>query len=192
MPGHTREYIHYLEAARDVPAYAELERLIRERAFDVLICRGRDRLGRTDALIATAEAIIASGGAQVLSMAMPHPITDKADRGQLYVAAIERAGAQVELIELRRRHQSGMRGRTLRGGHRGSCRPRGFAGMKVDLSFLRNAWPWPMACTSVGRGQAVVGTSREDLQRGAHSCSLRSALLDSYAAQANAQEPLQP
>ena len=115
VPGHSREYIHYHEAAADIEAYAELERLANERSFDVLIARGRDRLGRTDALIATAEAIVAQGGAQVLSLAMPHPVGQQTERGALYIAAIERAGAQSELVELRRRHKSGMRGRILRG-----------------------------------------------------------------------------
>jgi len=115
VPGHSREYIHYHAAAQSIPAYAELERLAGEQAFDVLITRGRDRLGRTDALIATAEAIVASGGAQVLSLAMPHPVGHQTDRGALIMAAIERAGAQSEIVELRRRHRSGMRGRILRG-----------------------------------------------------------------------------
>jgi DNA invertase Pin-like site-specific DNA recombinase len=98
VPGHTR----------DMPAYADLQRLAGERAFDVLICRGRDRLGRTDALITQVEAIVERAGAQVLSLAMPAPIGVPADRGSLYVAAIERAGAQAEVVELVRRHRSGM------------------------------------------------------------------------------------
>ena len=115
VPGHSREYIHYHDAAQEIEAYAELERLANERSFDVLVARGRDRLGRTDALISTTEAIVASGGAQVLSLAMPQPIGEQQERGALYIAAIERAGAQSEMVEFRRRHRSGMRGRTLSG-----------------------------------------------------------------------------
>jgi len=80
VPGHTRSFIHYHRAAADMPAYGDLERLAGERAFDVLICRGRDRLGRTDALIATSEAIIVAGGAQVLSLAMSPPSSEPVPR----------------------------------------------------------------------------------------------------------------
>ena len=115
VPGHSREYIHYHDAAQEIEAYAELERLAEERAFDVLIARGRDRLGRTDAIIATAEGVCRQAGAQVLSLAVPTPIRDKPDRADLYLSAIERAQAEGELLEFRRRHKSGMRGRTLSG-----------------------------------------------------------------------------
>ena len=115
VPGHSREYIHYHDAAQEIEAYAELERLAEERAFDVLIARGRDRLGRTDAIIATAEGVCRQAGAQVLSLAVPTAIREKPSRGDLYLSAIERAQAEGELLELRRRYKSGMRGRILKG-----------------------------------------------------------------------------
>jgi len=115
VPGHSRDYIFWHEITRDIPAYAELQRLADQRAFDVLVVRGRDRLGRTDAIIATTEAVCAQAGAQVLSLAVPTPIKAKRDRADLYLSAIERAQAEGEIMELRRRHEGGMRGRTFKG-----------------------------------------------------------------------------
>ena len=78
VPGHSRQYGFYDDAARDMPAY----RLLREDAeggkFDVLWCRERSRLGRTRALIAQVEYIVEEeGNAEVYSAAMPHQIGQK-------------------------------------------------------------------------------------------------------------------
>jgi len=119
VKGHTRSYIFFQDAAEEILAYRRLRQLCENRAADVLVCRGRDRLGGTDALIAQVEALAKAAGMQIYSMTMPATIVEPGranqDRGSLYIAAIERASAEAELVELRRRHQQGMRARIRKG-----------------------------------------------------------------------------
>jgi len=117
VPGHSRKYILFEGAARDVPVYAELRADCEGKLFDVLWCRGRDRLGRTDCLIATIEALVTEAGAQVFSAAMPTPLGQSSEASSLFLAAIERAGAQHENIQRLSRTLVGIRARTLRGLH---------------------------------------------------------------------------
>jgi len=72
-------------------------------------------------LIAQVEALAREAGIQIYSLAMPTAIIEPEraaeDRGILYAAAIERASAEAEMMELRRRHRMGMRARIRRGLH---------------------------------------------------------------------------
>ena len=76
IPGHSRSYIFLADAAADTPVYTELMSLARESKIDLLICRGRDPLGRKDALIARVEEYLASYHVQIYSMAMPTRVQD--------------------------------------------------------------------------------------------------------------------
>ena len=93
-------------------AYRELANLIAGRQLDVLVVRSRDRLARTDSLIAGIEERLRRSGATLYSMAMP-PTGQRA--GDFYVSAIERASAQHEFERLRERHEKGMDDRLRRG-----------------------------------------------------------------------------
>jgi site-specific DNA recombinase len=119
VPGQSRDFIFFQDAAASIEAYREFETICGNGKADVLVCRGRDRLGRTDALIAQVEAVARQAGMQIYSIAMPSAIVEASDMGQdrgtLYAAAIERASAQAEMMELRRRHQMGMRARIRNG-----------------------------------------------------------------------------
>lgn len=53
VPGHSRSYIKFDDATSDMEAYHQLEADCEAGTFDVLWCRNRDRLGRTEALGAT-------------------------------------------------------------------------------------------------------------------------------------------
>lgn len=118
VPGQTRDYTFYQDAAAEMEAYREFQALCERKAGDVLVCRGRDRLGRSDALIAQVEALARQGGIQIYSMSNPMPILEEGQAtsvGALYASAFERARAEAELIELKRRHTMGMRARIRRG-----------------------------------------------------------------------------
>ena len=119
VPGESRSHIFYQDAEADIEAYRRFREICSRKAADVLICRGRDRLGRSDALIAQVEALAHQAGIQIYSLAMPTHIVEpdqvRFDRGSLYAAAIERATAQAEIIELRRRHTAGMKSRIRKG-----------------------------------------------------------------------------
>lgn len=121
VPGESRDYIDLADALAGLDerlrpgeenAYRRLLDLLAGRAFDVLVCRARDRLGRTDALIAGVEERCRRAGVVVWSIAMP---PSGSEAGDLYVSAVERAGAQREMVELQRRHRYGMDGRLRRG-----------------------------------------------------------------------------
>jgi len=118
VPGHTRNYWQYYEAATDVPAYQELQRLAEARAFDLLVCRELDRLGRSDALLSQVQHLLRQNGIQVFELANPVPVIEPGKgltTERLYLDAIRRAGAEDEVLRLRRRHTQGMRGRIKRG-----------------------------------------------------------------------------
>jgi DNA invertase Pin-like site-specific DNA recombinase len=124
VPGATRNYVDLQDAIEGldedlrrlgllVPnAYRELSLLIVKRQLDVLVVRSRDRLGRTDSLIAGIEERLRRADAMLYSMAMP-PTGQRA--GDFYISAIERASAQHEIERLRERRTKGMDDRLRRG-----------------------------------------------------------------------------
>jgi DNA invertase Pin-like site-specific DNA recombinase len=115
VPGHSRQYIHFHEAAEDIPAYAQLEQDCTDKAFDVLWCRERSRLGRTRALIHTVEAVVAESGAEVFSAKTPHEIGKSSKSHRSLISSFEAWQAEDEIDQLRKRHRSGMRARALQG-----------------------------------------------------------------------------
>jgi DNA invertase Pin-like site-specific DNA recombinase len=115
VPGHTRQYIHFHEAAENMDAYAQLERDAASRAFDVLWCRERSRLGRTRALIHTVEAVVSQSGAEVYSAKTPHVIGTSSKSHRSLISSFEAWQAEDEITQLQKRHRSGMRARVLRG-----------------------------------------------------------------------------
>lgn len=115
VPGESRSYPTIAEAVAgmdDASAYTRLLDLLSTRSIDLLWCRALDRLGRTDPLIAEVQWRCQQAGVLVWSEQMP-PTGQAA--GDLYLSAIERAGAQRELLELRRRTHFGMNARARRG-----------------------------------------------------------------------------
>ena len=132
IPGHSRSYIFLAEAAVDMPVYTELMSLAREGEMDLLICRGRDRLGRTDALIAQVEEYLASYNVQILSLSMPTRVQDpdqfaeQRDRASIWMRSVERARAQDEVAELQARFRMGTRRRVKEGYHPNNNLPFGY------------------------------------------------------------------
>ena len=115
VPGHTRRYIFYTDAEADLDAYRQLRADCAAAAFDVLWCRARNRLGRTDALIAQVEALVAAAGAEVYSELVPHQVGHSSDASAIYLSSIERATAQVENVQRIRLRDVGIRARVRRG-----------------------------------------------------------------------------
>jgi DNA invertase Pin-like site-specific DNA recombinase len=113
VPGHSRNYGFFADAEREMPAYRRLRELCEGRAFDRLWCRARDRLGRTDALIAQVEYLISEAGARIYSAAMP--IEGGTETARLYLSGMERAGSQAFVVVMTEAHDRGMRSRVRRG-----------------------------------------------------------------------------
>jgi len=117
VPGHSRKYIFFQDAEAEIPAYRQLRADCEARTFDVLWCRARDRLGRTDALIAQVEALVANAGAEVYSATMPHALGTSSEASAIFLSSIERASAQVENVVRAQRHRVGIAARVRRGLH---------------------------------------------------------------------------
>ena len=140
VPGESRSrHIEFSKAAQDIQTYARLKELIDAKSFDILIVRARDRLARLDCLCAQIEQMLRDIGAQVYSMSFPTPIVEdiRGDRSSLITAAIERAMGQSELVELRRRHDSGMRSRITKRGLHPSHPPYGYRKISKDEPFTQ-------------------------------------------------------
>lgn len=119
VPGHSRQYGFYDDAARDIPAYGQLREDARNGKFDVLWCRDRSRLGRTRSLVAQVEYVVeAGGGAEVYSAAMPHAVGKRGrDGAGKLIAAVEGWRGEHEIDVLVHRHRTGIRARVHRGVH---------------------------------------------------------------------------
>lgn len=156
IPGHTRRYTFLLDACDDMPEYATLMGLARAGEIDLVICRNRDRLGRTDSLIATLEQYLSDYSVQILSLDMPTRIVDpqeyatRKDKSAVWMRSVERAKAQAEVIELQERYRMGMHGRVRRGLHPNNCLPfgyrMGYDGVGVpyqpEVDLIRSIFAW--------------------------------------------------
>lgn len=160
VPGHTRDYALWEEARVDVEAYQQLYEMVNARAFDVLICLNRSRLGRTMALI---EGIVEKcRRANILiyeTMSPPATLDGPVDSfADLVTGAFRSASAQHEIDELRRRHSFGMFGRFKKG------------------EFL-NRVPWGWRAVYDDKGKATLVLDE------AAALTIRTALVTLYCEQ---------
>ncbi|MCL4835552.1 MAG: recombinase family protein [Caldilineaceae bacterium] len=107
----SRSIIRLEEAIKAHDAYRRLDEMIRERAFDLLVCRRRDRIGRETALITTIEALCLQAGIIVAPRSsLPHQLDVAATRqneGQRIVSLLESHFASAEIREFLRRGREG-------------------------------------------------------------------------------------
>lgn len=126
VPGHSRKYLFFEDAAAAMEAYRELRADVEAGTFDVLWTRHRDRLGRTMGLIATVDGLVRSGGAEVYSAAMPHSIGHSSSTSATILTAVEASLAEAENAERTRRFAMGMRARVSKRGLIGTMYPMGY------------------------------------------------------------------
>jgi site-specific DNA recombinase len=133
IPGESRSKHIFLEdIAQELPQYATLMSKARNGEIDVVICRSRDRLARSDSVLSTLESYLSHHGVQVYSLTMPTRIVDpkryakKKDRASVWMRGIERSKAEAEIIELQERYRMGMHGRIKKGLHPNNNLPRGY------------------------------------------------------------------
>lgn len=125
VPGESRDIVLLEDACREIEAYAQLRELIAQRQFDVLCYLNRARLGRDAALSMAIASLCARAGIVLYDMESPPASLDAPRRqshADLLIGAIKSVGAQQEINELTRRHESGMTGRILRGDFSGQQR----------------------------------------------------------------------
>ena len=116
VPGESRSITLFEDAARKMPAYAELKRLIDNRAFDVLIYLDRSRLGRKASLSMTVVELCTDAGIAVYETENPPAeIRATASHDDMLIGAIKSVGAQREIQKIQERHRMGMIGRAQNG-----------------------------------------------------------------------------
>jgi DNA invertase Pin-like site-specific DNA recombinase len=119
----SRSIILLEDAARRIPAYAELRRLIKEKAIDVLFCYDVGRLGRKTPLILAIIELCDESGILVYEIESPPRALDETyDYSARIVHAIEATGYQHEVDKLKERLAYGRMGR-VQAGNMPSGRP---------------------------------------------------------------------
>ncbi|MBK8188885.1 MAG: recombinase family protein [Vampirovibrionales bacterium] len=109
----SRSIVELSTAAETYPdAYGELLRLVRAGAVDAIVCRSRDRLGRTDALIVTLERFCLEHGVIVVPrQSLPVTLDIKALRdseGAGLLGVIESHFAHSAVRRIVNEHERGM------------------------------------------------------------------------------------
>ena len=125
VPGHSRDYVFWHEAEREMIAYREVRADLEAGRLDVIHAVDADRLGRDAALIQTFHSLAERHNCEVYSASAPHQI-GHASAGQRYVAGIMAVRAGEDQSARVHRHAMGMRGRILRRGLHGNHLPIGY------------------------------------------------------------------
>lgn len=117
VPGESRYIVLFEEACRKIEAYAQLHRLIQQRAFDVLIFLDRSRLGRKASLSMAVVELCHSAGIATYETDNPPTSLDAPQQSydDMLLGAIKSVGAQREIQKLQERQLMGMIGRVKRG-----------------------------------------------------------------------------
>lgn len=120
VPGQSRSIDLWEDAIhpeRGIPAFRELRDLLDARAIDVLIFLNWSRLARTESLGAAIRAKCKRAGVQMYDISNPPRQFGVAEynQGRSIIDAVLTINAEAEVTELKRRHETGMKGRTLAG-----------------------------------------------------------------------------
>lgn len=130
-PGYTGEIVAELEVAdsrsitllsdamQTYPQYATLDEMIRSRRIDAIVCRERNRLGRTFSLVTDIEHLCDKYGIVVVPRTTMPPTLDvqilREDESYQWTRTIESQFAAYEIRTLQRRFHFGKVGRAKKG-----------------------------------------------------------------------------
>lgn len=119
VPGQSREYNEYTEAEANIAAYRQLREMLKAGAVDLLIARDMSRLGRRSALAQQVVGICHAAGCAVYLRSSPPQSLEASEQamslGSQITYGIEGLFAQIEMINLRKRHEFGMTARIRSG-----------------------------------------------------------------------------
>lgn len=119
VPGESREILDLDTASAKIPAYAQLSAIIRNRDADLLVCQDLSRLGREASLIIQIVRLCQRNQIALYARSSPPSTLDarkqETDIAASLMLALESAMVRVEMINLRKRHDIGTRGRAKRG-----------------------------------------------------------------------------
>ncbi len=114
VPGHSRDYVFWHEAEKEMPAYLQVREDLEAGRLDVIHCLDSDRLGRDPALIQTFYSLAERHGCEIYDASMPHPL-GQAHLGHRYGVAVKSVSAGEDQRRRVARHATGIRGRVKRG-----------------------------------------------------------------------------
>ena len=121
IPGHSRNYAYLDEIAADCPPYADLLRIVRSGAVNLIVTAYYSRLWRTQELQSALMAVCRQHDVQVYSVAeggaLRPPGSGPVDSTSKFVASVHGYTAEHENEVRRERHASGMRKRIADGLH---------------------------------------------------------------------------
>jgi len=163
VDGVSRSIIEPSQARAEIRAYADLARLAEEQAFDFLIHRNSDRLGRSRCLIAWVEEFLGERGILCWNLEGGGP-PEKADP---LLDALRGGVAKRETSEQKRRWRDGMVTRSERGLPCGNV-PRGYRKFREKVQGQHEDREWVEVVPD--EAQAV----RRAFESFAAGCSLRS------------------
>lgn len=119
IPGHSRNYVYLDEITADCPQYAELLRIIRSGAVNLVVTAYYSRLWRTQELQSAFMAVCHEHDVQVYSVteggSLRPPGSGRVDSTSKFIASVHGYTAEHENEVRRQRHESGMRNRILSG-----------------------------------------------------------------------------
>ena len=118
VPGESRSIVLFEDAARKMPAYAQLYELIKTRAIDVLVYLDRSRLGRKAPLSMAVVELCHEAGIVTYEVENPPAsleATEHQSHDEMLLGAIKSVGAQREVQKFTERHRMGMIGRIKAG-----------------------------------------------------------------------------
>lgn len=128
VPGLSRSYVLYEDAARAIEQYAQLKEMIDRSAFDVLFYLDSSRLGREDALIAAVSGLCRNAGIRLYETSSPPASLDGpvSTFDSRLLGAIKGVQAAYEVHKFKERSTMGRRARIKKGKHAGTP-PYGYA-----------------------------------------------------------------
>lgn len=108
VPGYSRQYIFWHEAASDLAAYRQLPGVLERLRPKFLLVQARDRLGR-EALAGQVEALCERYGCKVWSIRLGEPLGGNV--GQIFAAGMETTMSRAESEQTNERRMAAMRRR---------------------------------------------------------------------------------
>ncbi len=118
VPGESRSIVLFEDAARRIPAYAQLKSLIESRAFDVLIFYRTSRLGRISSLSMAVVELCREANIVCYETDNPPATLDHLRNSGFdaaYLTALKSVTAQQEVRQMVENHRKGMVGRIKAG-----------------------------------------------------------------------------
>lgn len=131
VPGESRSYHRLGDAREGVEAYRELCDLAASGGVQWVVCKSRDRLGRTRRLNREVADFLQDHNVRVYSRAIPPGNLSERGEAEVWGEAIESGFSEAEILRLKQRREMGMQAR-VRKGKLASRLPWGFAYVHRD------------------------------------------------------------